>query len=72
MQCPRCESQKIVTPLRGKAEVKRQRAEGGWFGRSLYSYQTPSVLKDGACIHKGKRKEGSSDLLPACGKKKGA
>ena len=56
-----------VKPLRGKAEVKRQRAEGDWFGRSLYSPLTPSVLKDGACIHKGKREEGNLNLLPSGG-----
>ena len=44
-----------VKPLRGKAEVKRQRAEGDWFGIRFYSPLTPSVAQDGACIHKGKR-----------------
>ena len=56
-----------VKPLRGKAEVKRQRAEGDWFGIRFYSPLTPSVAQDGACIHKGKREEGNLNLLPSGG-----
>ena len=47
-----------------KAEVKRQRAEGHLFGRSLNSHQTSFALKGEACIQRDKVEVNSSAFCP--------